>query len=469
MSRYLALEVVGRVGEVVTIKGWVNARRDMGKIAFFDVRDRSGIVQVVGVPSQLDEASKERMKGIRLEYCVAITGTVQSRQPGQENPEMPTGAIELLASSIEVLNESLTPPFAVNEDTSGVSEELRLTYRYLDLRSARMQRNIRLRDKVISFFRDYLHQEGFVEIETPYLTKGTPEGAREFLVPSRIHPGSMYVLPQSPQQFKQLLMVGGMERYFQIARCFRDEDQRGDRQPEFTQLDLEMSFVEQEDVLSLIEDMMIKLVQTVTPEKRIQQVPFPRLSYAEAMEKYGSDKPDLREDKNDPNLLAFAWVLDFPFFEKTDEGGWTFTHNPFSAAKPEHREWLMNKERIGEILTTQYDIVLNGYEAGGGSIRNHQPEALRRVLEIMGMTAEEIESQFGHMLRAFEYGAPPHGGIAPGIDRIVMILANEPNIREVIPLPKTGDAQDLLMAAPSPLPEARLRDVHIRLDLPPTA
>ena len=469
MSRYLALEVVGRVGEVVTIKGWVNARRDMGKIAFFDVRDRSGIVQVVGVPSQLDDASKERMKGIRLEYCVAITGTVQPRQPGQENLEMPTGAIELLASSIEVLNESLTPPFAVNEDTSGVSEDLRLTYRYLDLRSARMQRNIRLRDKVISFFRDYLHQEGFVEIETPYLTKGTPEGAREFLVPSRIHPGSMYVLPQSPQQFKQLLMVGGMERYFQIARCFRDEDQRGDRQPEFTQLDLEMSFVEQEDVLSLIEDMMIKLVQTVTPEKRIQQVPFPRLSYAEAMEKYGSDKPDLREDKNDPNLLAFAWVLDFPFFEKTDEGGWTFTHNPFSAAKPEHREWLMNKERIGEILTTQYDIVLNGYEAGGGSIRNHQPEALRRVLEIMGMTAEEIGSQFGHMLRAFEYGAPPHGGIAPGIDRIVMILANEPNIREVIPLPKTGDAQDLLMAAPSPLPEARLRDVHIRLNLPPTA
>lgn len=469
MSRYLALEVVGRVGEVVTIKGWVNARRDMGKIAFFDVRDRSGIVQVVGVPSQLDDASKERMKGIRLEYCVAITGTVQPRQPGQENPDMPTGAIELLASSIEVLNESLTPPFAVSEDTSSVSEDLRLTYRYLDLRSARMQRNIRLRDKVISFFRDYLHQEGFVEIETPYLTKGTPEGAREFLVPSRLHPGSMYVLPQSPQQFKQLLMVGGMERYFQIARCFRDEDQRGDRQPEFTQLDLEMSFVEQEDALSLIEDMMIKLVQTVTPEKRIQQVPFPRLSYAEAMEKYGSDKPDLREDKNDPNLLAFAWVLDFPFFEKTDEGGWTFTHNPFSAAKPEHREWLMNKERIGEILTTQYDIVLNGYEAGGGSIRNHQPEALRRVLEIMGMTAEEIESQFGHMLRAFEYGAPPHGGIAPGIDRIVMILANEPNIREVIPLPKTGDARDLLMAAPSPLPEARLRDVHIRLDLPPTA
>lgn len=462
MSRLLVQETVGRLGEVVTVKGWVHVRRDMGKLVFFDLRDRTGLLQIVCVPSQLDADSKERVKGLRSEYCVAVTGTIQARQPGQENTDLPTGAIEILAQTVAVLNAAKTPPFEVNQDTSAVNEELRLKYRYLDLRSARMQRNIRLRDQVISFFRDYLHQEGFVEIETPYLTKGTPEGAREFLVPSRIHAGNFYVLPQSPQQFKQLLMVGGMERYFQIARCFRDEDQRGDRQPEFTQLDLEMSFVEQEDVLALIEAMMIKLVQTVTPEKRIQQVPFPRLSYQEAMEKYNSDKPDLREDKNDPNLLAFCWVLDFPFFEKTDEGGWTFTHNPFSAAKPEHREWLMNKERIGDILTTQYDIVLNGYEAGGGSIRNHEPEALRRVLEIMGLSAEEIEAQFGHMLEAFEYGAPPHGGIAPGIDRIVMILANEPNIREVIPVPKTGDARDLMMGAPSPLPEARLRDVHIK-------
>ncbi len=446
----------------MTVKGWVHVRRDMGKLAFFDLRDRTGLLQIVCVPSVLDEASKACVKDIRTEYCLAITGTVQKRQPGQENADLPTGAIEVLATHVEILNASKTTPFEINKDTSGVNEELRLKYRYLDLRSERMQYNIRLRDRVITFFRDYLHQEGFVEVETPYLTKGTPEGAREFLVPSRIHEGNYYVLPQSPQQFKQLLMVGGIERYFQVARCFRDEDQRGDRQPEFTQLDLEMSFVEQEDVLSLIEAMMIKLVKTVTPEKRIQQIPFPRLSYQEAMEKYGNDKPDLREDKNDPNLLAFCWVLDFPFFEKTEEGGWTFTHNPFSAAKPEHREWLMKKEHLGEILTTQYDIVLNGYEAGGGSIRNHEPEALRKVLEIMGLSDEDIQTQFGHMLEAFEFGAPPHGGIAPGIDRIVMILANEPNIREVIPVPKTGDARDLMMGAPSPLPEARLRDVHIR-------
>lgn len=462
MTRFLATEAPAQVGQTITVKGWIHARRDMGKLAFFDLRDRSGLIQIVCVPSQMDEASKELVKGIRTEWCVSFTGIVQPRQPNQVNAELPTGGVELLVHSVQILNEAKTPPFEVNQDTSNVNEELRLKYRYLDLRSERMQRNLRLRDAVCTFFRNYLHENGFVEVDTPYLTKGTPEGAREFLVPSRIHSGNFYVLPQSPQQFKQLLMVGGLERYFQLARCFRDEDQRGDRQPEFTQLDLEMSFVEQEDVLQLIEKMMIGLVQTVTPHKRIQQIPFPRLTYKEAMEKYQSDKPDLREDKNDPNLLAFCWVVDFPFFEKTDEGGWTFTHNPFSAAKPEHREWLMNKERVEDILTTQYDIVLNGYEAGGGSIRNHEPAALRRVLEIMGMSEEEIQAQFGHMLEAFEYGAPPHGGIAPGVDRIVMILANEPNIREVIPMPKTGDARDLMMGAPSPLPEARLQDVHIK-------
>jgi len=338
-----------------------------------------------------------------------------------------------------------------------------LKYRYLDLRSARMLKNLELRDNVISFFRSYLHGQGFMEVETPYLTKGTPEGAREFMVPSRLHPSEFYVLPQSPQQFKQLLMVAGVEKYFQIARCFRDEDQRGDRQPEFTQLDMEMSFVEREDVLELVEKMMIELVRFVTPEKKIQQIPFPRLSYAEAMKKYGSDKPDLRQDKNNPNLLAFCWVLDFPFFEKTDEGGWTFSHNPFSAPQPEHLPWLMEKSHLGEILTTQYDIVLNGYEAGGGSIRNHRPEALRRVLEILGLKPKEIDEQFGHMLEAFEYGAPPHGGIAPGLDRLVMLLANEPNIREVIPFPKTGDARDLMMGAPSVMDKKRLDEVHIQV------
>lgn len=456
-------ETVSHIGETVTLKGWIHTRRDMGKLAFLDVRDRSGIVQVVLVPAELSDTARELMKDLRAEYCVSITGIVKERGEKQKNLDLPSGTIEILAKEVEILNTSKTLPFEI-EDTSGINEELRLKYRYLDLRSSRMRKNIMLRDRVISSFRDFLHKEGFLEIETPYLTKSTGEtGAREFIVPSRLHPGTFYALPQSPQQFKQLFMVAGLERYFQFARCFRDEDQRGDRQPDFTQLDLEMSFVEREDVLQMIEAMMIQMVKTCTPEKRIQQVPFPRLTYAEAIAKYNSDKPDLREDKNDPNLLAFCWVIDFPFFEKTDEGGWTFTHNPFSAPKPEHMDWLMNKEHVSEILTTQYDIVLNGYEAGGGSIRNHRPEALKKVLEVMGMDEANIQKRFGHMLEALEFGAPPHGGIAPGIDRIVMILANEPNIREVIAFPKDGAARDLMMGAPSPIEDKRLIEAHIAL------
>jgi aspartyl-tRNA synthetase len=462
MPRIMNLETISRIGEEVVISGWVNTRRDMGKITFFDMRDRSGLLQVVIVPSELDDASRELVSGIRSEYCLRITGLVQARGAKQVNPNLPTGTVELLAKKVEILNPSKTPPFEL-EDTANINEELRMKYRYLDLRSPRMQKNLILRDKVISFFRDYLHAAGFTEVETPYITKGTPEGAREFLIPSRQQPGKFYALPQSPQQFKQLLMVGGIEKYFQVARCFRDEDQRGDRQPEFTQLDLEMSFVEREDVLKLVEDMMIKMVKEVTPEKRIQQIPFPRISYKEAMDKYGSDKPDLREDKTDPNLLAFAWIVDFPFFERTDDGGWTFSHNPFSKPNDEHMEWLMEKSNIPEIMTQQYDLVLNGYEAGGGSIRNHQPEALKKVFEIMGLSAEDIQSQFGHMLEAFTYGAPPHGGIAPGIDRLVMLLAGEPNIREVIAFPKTGDARDLMMDAPAELPKKNLDEVHIEI------
>jgi aspartyl-tRNA synthetase len=462
-TRILSVETVSKVGEQVTIKGWVNARRNMGKIVFLDIRDREGIVQAVGVPSQMDPASVDRLKDVRPEWVLSVTGIVQERGEKQKNPDMPTGLVEILIKELVVLNTALTPPFEVDKDSRPVSEELRLKHRYLDMRTDRVKNTIKLRHEVNLFFRNYLSKQGFWEVETPCLTKGTPEGAREFLVPSRIHAGNFYVLPQSPQQFKQLLMVGGVEKYFQVARCFRDEDQRGDRQPEFTQLDMEMSFVEREDVLQTLEAMLIKLVETVTPHKRIQQVPFPRLSYQEAMSKYGNDKPDLREDKNDPNLLAFCWVLDFPFFEKTEEGGWTFSHNPFSSPKPEHQEWLMNKENIGDILTTQYDIALNGFEAGGGSIRNHQASALRKVFEIMGFTDEQITSQFGHMLEAFDFGAPPHGGIALGIDRVVAILANEPNIREVIAFPKTGDARDLLMNAPSPMPEKALNEVHIKL------
>lgn len=463
-SRVLTVETVTKVGAEVTVKGWVNARRNMGKIVFLDIRDRHGILQAVGVPSQMDIASVERMKDVRPEWVIEIKGVVQERGEKQKNPEMPTGLVEILIKKLIVLNTALTPPFEIDKNTSPINEELRLKYRYLDMRSDRVKNNIKLRHDVNLFFRNYLSSLGFWEVETPCLTKGTPEGAREFLVPSRNYAGNFYVLPQSPQQFKQLLMVGGVENYFQIARCFRDEDQRGDRQPEFTQLDLEMSFVQREDVIQVIETMMIELVAKLAPHKRIQQVPFPRLSYQESMSKYGNDKPDLREDKNDPNLLAFCWVLDFPFFEKTETGGWTFSHNPFSSPKPEHMDWLLKKENIGEILTTQYDIALNGFEAGGGSIRNHQATALRTVFEIMGFTEDQIKEQFGHMLEAFDFGAPPHGGIALGIDRVLAILSNEPNIREVIAFPKTGDARDLLMNAPSPMPAQALKDVHIKID-----
>lgn len=456
-------EAIGLAGQTVTIKGWVNARRDMGKVCFIDLRDRTGILQVVFVPSVLGEEGKEVMKTLRSEYVLAIEGEIKERDVKSINENIATGKIEMLATKVTVLNTAKTPPFELDKDTLGINEEVRLKYRYLDLRTERMQKNLRLRNRATQSLRDYLQSNGFIDVETPYLTKGTPEGAREFIVPSRLHPEKFYVLPQSPQQFKQLLMVGGVERYFQFARCFRDEDQRGDRQPEFTQLDMEMSFVEQEDVLELMEEMLITMVKETTPEKRIQQIPFPRLTYKEAMEKYGTDKPDLREDKNDPNLLAFCWVIDFPFFEPDGNGGWTFTHNPFSAPQPQDMEKLMKGEEIGSILAAQYDIALNGYEAGGGSIRNHNPEALKKVLEIMGHSEEEIQDQFGHMLEAFEYGAPPHGGIALGFDRVVMILANEPNIREVIPIPKTGDARDLMMDAPSALPVRRLSEANIQV------
>jgi aspartyl-tRNA synthetase len=312
-----------------------------------------------------------------------------------------------------------------------------------------------MRSSIQNFIRNYLEAEAFIEIETPLLSAPTPEGSRSFIVPSRIWKGDFYSLPQSPQQYKQLLMVGGFERYFQFARCMRDEDTRGDRQPEFTQLDMEMSFVNEEDVMQLNEKLLIETVKKFYPNKRIQQVPFPRMSYADAMKQYGNDRPDIRSDKNDPNLLAFLWVVDFPMFEKTGDdnvdgtGEWTFTHNPFSRPKDQYLEKFMRKESIGEILTTQYDITLNGLEIGGGSIRNHNSSALRTTFEIMGYDQERIQSNFGHMINAMEFGAPPHGGIAWGFDRLMMILEEEPNIREVIAFAKTGDGKDLMVNAPA--------------------
>lgn len=462
MDRTLIKDTVDKVGEEVLLKAWVKIRRDHGKLIFLDLRDRSGVVQVVVIPQTSPKAHEVAQK-LRPEFIIELIGKVNARPERNVNPDLPTGTVEIEAKEIKILAESETPPFDLTTDGLEVGEESRLKYRYLDLRRERMQGNIRLRHKIVKSIRDYLDKEEFIEVETPVLTKSTPEGARDYVVPSRLDMGKFYALPQSPQQYKQLLMVAGVEKYFQIARCFRDEDTRSDRQPEFTQLDLEMSFVEREDVMKLNEELLIHLVKTLMPDKKIQETPFPRISYKEAMEKYGTDRPDLRTDKNDPNLLAFCWIIDFPFFEKTDEGGWTFTHNPFSAPKPENMNDLMEKKNVENILTTQYDIALNGFEIGGGSIRNHTPESLKKVFEIMGYSDSQIESNFGHILTAFSFGAPPHGGIAWGLDRLVAILQNQESIREVIAFAKTGEGRDLMMESPSNISEKQLKELGIKI------
>ncbi len=471
MNRTYIKDLKQAMGQEVCIKGWVDIRRDHGKLIFIDLRDATGKVQMVALPNHADAHAVAGTA--RTEWVLEVTGKVNARPERMIKQGELNGELEIEILSIVVLNKAETPVFDIGGDGKEINEEARLRHRYLDLRRDRMQKNIRNRHKVTHFVREFFTNEGFVEIETPMMTKSTPEGSRDFIVPSRLEHGKFYALPQSPQQYKQLLMTSGFEKYFQIARCFRDEDTRGDRQPEFTQIDLEMSFVKQEDVMAVNEKMLIELVQKLYPEKRIQEIPFPRLSYAEAMSKYNSDKPDLRTDKNDPNLLAFCWVIDFPFFEKTDEsnahaagggtGGWTFTHNPFSAPKPEHMADLMAGKNIGDILTTQYDVALNGYEIAGGSIRNHQPEALKKVFEIMGYEDERIERNFGHMLKALGSGTPPHGGIAHGFDRLMMILQNEPNIREIIAFAKTGEGKDLMMDSPSEVDPKQLKELAIEV------
>lgn len=460
MQRTFIKDLKDKVGQEAVVCGWVDVRRDQGKMVFFDFRDGFGKVQCVVLPnSQSIELAKE----IRPEWVLKVTGKVNARPEKNVNPNELNGSIELEVLKIETLNKAETPPFELNVDTAHVDEELRMKYRYLDLRSERMQKNIRMRDKIIAFFRDYMHKNDFIEIETPMLMKGTPEGSREYIVPSRLYPGNFYALPQSPQQFKQLSMVAGFERYFQIARCMRDEDTRGDRQPEFTQLDFEMSFVEQEDVLAYTEKMFVELVNALYPEKKISQLPFPRLTYAESMEKYGSDKPDLRQDKNDSNELAFAWIVDFPMFEKTDDGSIQAAHHPFCSIKPDDKEKFMKGEDLFSIRANSYDLVLNGYELSSGSIRIHDRAEQKQVFDLLGVSEEEQQKKFGHMLEAFTYGAPPHGGFAPGIDRIVMLLQNEPNIREVIAYPKTGEGRDLMMGSPSEVSPKQLDELGISL------
>ena len=462
MYRFLINETAKHIGEKVKVSGWVNTRRAHGKILFIDLRDRSGVLQVVFVPS--NKEVYELAEKLRPEWVVEIIGQIVKRPEQMVNPKIETGQVELSVESLTVLSEAQTLPFSIDDSGYEINEEIRMKYRYLDLRRERLKNNLIVRHKAVKFIRDFLDKEGFIEIETPMLTKSTPEGSRDFIIPSRLQPGKFYALPQSPQQYKQLFMVAGIEKYFQIARALRDEDLRGDRQFEHTQLDLEMSFVEREDILELTERMMIQLVKTLFPSKKIQEIPFPRITHKEAMEKYNSDKPDLRKDKNDSNLLAFCWIIDFPFFEKTDEGKWTFVHNPFSAPKTEFMQDLLDKKNIKSIIANQYDIVLNGWELASGGIRNHTPKALESVFEIMDYKKEEIKEKFGHMMEAFSFGAPPHGGIAPGIDRIITLLQNEPNIREVIAFPKTGDGRDLMMQAPSEVYSKQLKELHIKVD-----
>jgi len=461
MSRVYIKDLKDHKGKEVSISGWVDVRRDHGKLIFIDLRDMSGKVQMVVLPNHKE--AQEKAGDLRSEWVIEVKGMVNERPEKMVNKDELNGDIEIEVLDISVLNKSETPPIDVTTDGSDTGEETRLKYRYLDLRRERMQKNIRIRHKVVKFIRDYLDKEGFIEIETPILTKSTPEGARDYVVPSRVEKGKFYALPQSPQQYKQLLMVAGMEKYFQIARCFRDEDTRADRQPEFTQMDLEMSFASEEEIMQLNENMLIETVKTLMPEKKIQEIPFPRITYKEAMEKYGSDRPDLRKDKEDRDLLAFCWVVDFPFFERTEGNGWTYTHNPFSAPKKEQIDDFMNKKNIENILAAQYDICLNGFEIGGGSLRSHDPLVLKKAFEIMGYNEERIEQNFGHMLKALSFGAPPHGGIAWGLDRLLSVLQNEESIRDVIPFAKTGEGRDLMIEAPSEITPAQTAELGITI------
>ncbi len=567
----------------MTLAGWVNRRRDHGGLVFLDIRDRYGITQIICDPERSPGAYRV-VSELRSEYVVQVIGTVVHRLPGTENPNLSTGSIEVVAECIVILNPALTTPFPISDNIQ-VDEALRLKYRYLDLRRPRMRDNIVLRHKVVKAIRDYLDERGFLEIETPILIKSTPEGARDYLVPSRLYPGEFYALPQSPQQLKQLLMVAGMDRYFQIARCFRDEDQRSDRQPEFTQLDLEMAFVAEEDVMTLIEELLIHLVEKMT-SKRIRQRPFPRLSFKDAIDCYGTDHPDLRFDLPlveisdlasagnfgvfksalaakgivkgirvpgaagysrkeideltefarslgakglvslvisatgeikspltkfmsadeiqsiidrlagqpgdlllfvadsakvcndvlfrlrvqlgerlkliDPNEMALCWVVDFPLLHYDEESQrYEAEHNPFSGMDEAHIDRLDSDPL--NIRARQYDIICNGYEIGGGSVRINVAALQHKVFSLMKLSNEQIKEQFGHMLEAFEYGAPPHGGIALGLDRLVMLFADEDNIREVIAFPKTQSAIDLLMNAPSPVDEEQLRELHLQI------
>lgn len=463
MTRTPIGETAKAVGQTVKISGWVQTKRDHGKITFVDLRDRTGTIQCVGY---------KKMGELTTESVVELIGLVKERPAKMVNEASPLGKVEFDVQEYTILNPAKELPIQVDEDGRDINEESRLKYRYLDLRRERMRNIVKLRSDYFREMRNALYDEEFTEVETPMLTKSTKEGARDFIVPSRLQPGKFYALPQSPQQYKQLLMTAGVERYFQFARCIRDEDLRADRGFEFTQLDLEMSFVKREDVMATVEKIVKKAVKGVGGT--LKDETFPIFDYKDAVAKYGADKFDLRtEEEKAAGVLSFAWVINFPFFKKVDKAdaaevldgksGWTFTHNPFSSPIPEHEEWLLKGENIGDILTTQYDLVCNGYEAGGGSIRAHRPELLRATFKVMGYSEAEVQDGVGHMLEAFEVGTPPHGGIALGLDRHVMMLANEDSLREVIAFPMTSSGKTAVMDAPSAVSDAQLTELHLKL------
>ena len=451
------------IGKPIELYGWVETKRDHRKIVFLDIRDRTGIVQVIG---------DERMKSLTPESVVLIKGVVKKRPEKLINPKILTGEIEIEAQEFEVLSAASALPMPIDSDGYEIDEEVRLKYRYLDLRRKRMAKTLRLRSDYFQALRSELYAQKFTEVETPMLTKSTKEGARDFLVPSRLQQGKFYALPQSPQQYKQLLMVAGVEQYFQFARCIRDEDLRADRGFEHTQLDLEMSFVTRDEVMATVEEIVKKAVQHVGG--KLQHNTFPIINYADAIKNYGADKFDLRsQQEKDENILAFAWVVNFPFFKKvnTDDtaevrdgkSGWTFTHNPFSMPTEEFLSSHLSGSHVDKIQTTQYDLVCNGYEAGGGSIRAHTPEILEATFKIMGYSKDETEENVGHMLEAFKYGTPPHGGIALGLDRHVMILSGENSLKESIAFPMSSGGKTAVMNAPSKVADSQLAELGISI------
>lgn len=445
----------GDVDREVTLCGWVARRRDHGKLIFIDIRDRYGFTQVVFIPKECPVDIYEKAGQLRSEFVIKLKGKVNKRPQGTINPKLATGEIEVLAQELEILNPSANPPFEITDDLN-ISEEIRLKYRYLDLRRGKVFKNLSLRSYLYRIIRNYLDTQDFLECETPILTKSTPEGARDYLVPSRLTPGQFYALPQSPQLFKQILMVSGIEKYYQIAKCFRDEDLRADRQPEFTQLDLEMSFVNEEDIYSLIEKLMFKIFKEL---KGIElKIPFERITNILAKNKYKSDKPDMRPELK--TEFAFVWVVDFPLFKyNEEEKRWESEHHPFTAPAQADLDILENAP--GEVKSRSYDLVLNGVELGSGSIRIHDQVLQKKIFKIIGISQEEALNRFGFLLEALQFGAPPHGGFAFGIDRLLSILSGESSIREVITFPKTSAGICPLTNAPSDVDEKQLKELNL--------